>query len=177
MQAFWKSGYDGTGMEDLLRATEIGRQSLYNKFGDKRALFLRCLRHYHETRTQALREFFAEQRPVRAAFARLFEGAVTQGDERKRLGCLTLNTVMEMVSKDVEIADLLARHQRRLEDVFVEAIEAGVRRGELPRSFDARAAGRFLVGVFFGLTALAKGDPSSPALADTARLSLKIFDT
>ena len=38
---FWAKGYASTSTEDLLAAMGIGRQSLYNAFGDKRALYLR----------------------------------------------------------------------------------------------------------------------------------------
>jgi len=43
MQVFWVKGYEATSLEDLLAAMEIGRQSLYDTFGDKRRLYLEAL--------------------------------------------------------------------------------------------------------------------------------------
>ena len=40
LQVFWRHGYEGTSLDALCEAMQIGRQSLYNTFGDKRALFL-----------------------------------------------------------------------------------------------------------------------------------------
>ena len=50
MQLFWNQGYEATGVTDLLSHMAIGRQSMYDTFGNKRALFL-----------EALRAYFAEQ--------------------------------------------------------------------------------------------------------------------
>src|SRR5262245_58847917 len=96
MLAFWRGGYDGTALPDLLRETGIGRQSLYGRFGDKRGLFLRCLRRYQEMRLSWLRERLCDRRPVGAAFASLFEVAAAAEDDQKRMGCLAVNTVMEL---------------------------------------------------------------------------------
>src|SRR5216683_2144590 len=45
-RAFWAKGYASTSTEDLLAAMNIGRQSLYNAFGDKRRLYLEALERY-----------------------------------------------------------------------------------------------------------------------------------
>ena len=52
MEAFWAGGCEATGVSDLLKTMGIGRQSLYDTFGDKRSLFLETLRHYFRTRVE-----------------------------------------------------------------------------------------------------------------------------
>lgn len=175
MQTFWLHGYDGTSLEDLLAATGIARQSLYNRFGDKRALFIRALRRYHTTGGAKLQPLFDQIRPVQAAFRQLFESASSEDDDAKRMGCFMINAAMEMARHDVEIADIVTRNQRAFEDLFVTALEAGKARGELPADFDCRATGRFLVGAFFGLKVLAKSDPSSPILGDMVNVTLNVL--
>ena len=43
MDLFWAQGFEGTGMTQLLEHVGIGRQSFYNTFGDKRALFIKAV--------------------------------------------------------------------------------------------------------------------------------------
>src|ERR1700761_2243502 len=43
---FWANGFAATSTEDLTAAMGIGRQSLYNAFGDKRRLYLEALGAY-----------------------------------------------------------------------------------------------------------------------------------
>lgn len=175
MSAFWRGGYDATGLDDLVEATGLGRQSLYNTFGDKRGLFLRCLRLYNERGARALRAHLEGERPVGRAFASLFESILREGDEEKRRGCFMINAAMELAPRDVEVGDLIARHQRVLEDVFTAALQAGRDRGELAVDLDVRAVGRFLVGTLLGVTVLAKSDPRSDAAGDMVRVALQVL--
>lgn len=46
MIEFWRDGYAATSLDDLCAATGLNRSSLYASFGDKDALYLRCLDRY-----------------------------------------------------------------------------------------------------------------------------------
>ncbi|MCM8549922.1 TetR/AcrR family transcriptional regulator [Streptomyces sp. STCH 565 A] len=46
MVQFWRAGYADTSVDDLSRATGLNRSSIYSSFGDKDALFTRCLERY-----------------------------------------------------------------------------------------------------------------------------------
>jgi AcrR family transcriptional regulator len=43
---FSRKGFAATSTDDLMRAMDVGRQSMYDTFGDKRELFLRALEMY-----------------------------------------------------------------------------------------------------------------------------------
>lgn len=47
---FVVSGYEGTSIDDLVKALNLHRGSLYKAFGSKRGLFLAVLQHYIEVR-------------------------------------------------------------------------------------------------------------------------------
>src|SRR5215472_1215892 len=49
MQCFWNRGYEATSVKDLVDKTGIIAASLYNAFGDKRALFRAALDQYIES--------------------------------------------------------------------------------------------------------------------------------
>ena len=46
MIQFWRAGYADTSLDDLSAATGLNRSSIYSSFGDKDALYLRCLDRY-----------------------------------------------------------------------------------------------------------------------------------
>ena len=50
MKAFWANGYEGTSIQDLMTATGLQKQSLYSAFGNKRDIYIACLKHFDETR-------------------------------------------------------------------------------------------------------------------------------
>jgi AcrR family transcriptional regulator len=59
---FWRRGYDGTAISDLEAELGIGRKSLYDTFGGKRALFLRALEQYTETVIEKICAGLADER-------------------------------------------------------------------------------------------------------------------
>ena len=48
VNCFWAQGYEATSVRDLVEKTGITGASLYNAFGDKRALYRKALDHYIE---------------------------------------------------------------------------------------------------------------------------------
>ncbi len=57
IQVFWKKGYEGTSMSDLIDAMGINKGSLYNAFGSKDELFNRALLRYDQlNRQEALKQ-------------------------------------------------------------------------------------------------------------------------
>jgi TetR/AcrR family transcriptional repressor of nem operon len=81
LQTFRRKGYEATTLPDLLEATGLARQSLYNAFGDKRELFLTSLRRYAEGEHDRMAEIL-RNRPLRAAIATVFEN-VQRGADRE----------------------------------------------------------------------------------------------
>src|SRR3981081_3787453 len=48
MEVFWSRGYNAASIQDLVKHMRINRQSLYDTFGDKHALYLLALDRYRE---------------------------------------------------------------------------------------------------------------------------------
>src|SRR5260370_39054013 len=48
-RVFWKNGYSGTSLRDLLKGMGIGEGSFYNTLKSKKQLYLECLKHYNDT--------------------------------------------------------------------------------------------------------------------------------
>jgi TetR/AcrR family transcriptional repressor of nem operon len=176
MHVFWDKGYEATSLADLLTAMGIARQSLYDTFGDKRALYLEALRRYEAGRGGAIRACFAQAPSVRRAFRELFDAMVDESAEQKRRGCLGVSTIVELSAHDPEIAALAAQTQRGLEKVFYDALERARASGEIPATKDARALARFFVGALQGLRVASTADPSAALARDIARVALEALD-
>jgi TetR/AcrR family transcriptional repressor of nem operon len=175
LRTFWTSGYDGTSLDQLLADTKLSRQSLYNAFGDKEALFLTCLGRYQAQSLERLRE--ALSGPVRRGFERVFRSILDESDEAKRRGCFMVNSAMELAPRHVQVADVVATNLRLLEDLFASTLARGVASKELTLSpGKTRSTARFLVGALQGLRVVAKSDPHSEALRDMVSLTLRALE-
>lgn len=130
-RVFWEHGYDATSVEDLVRATGVGRASLYAEHGGKKALFVACMAHYREA--VVTDAFGRVEQPgaglddIAAYFDHLLDRIAEHG--LPALGCLFANAMTEVGVRDPDIAALVQAHNRRLRDGFATALanEAGDR--------------------------------------------------
>jgi TetR/AcrR family transcriptional repressor of nem operon len=175
MHLFWERGYEATSLAELLAAMAIGRQSMYDTFGDKRALFLAALRRYID-RAEVAHACLERASSVKRAIRDLFESIAHERPKDQRRGCLGITTSVELAPHDPEIAKLLAARQRVLEDHLYRALDRGRSTGELGRDKDPRELARFLVAALAGLRIAATTDPGSPALHDIVRVTLQVLE-
>ena len=176
MHVFWARGYEATSLDDLLREMNIGRQSLYDTFGDKRALFLEALARYRQLLDGFVAGCLAGQPSVKAGIRQLFDGVVADSEDRKRRGCLLVNTAIELAPHDPEAARLVNAGQLATERAFERALQLARRRGELANGKRIRPLARFLVGALLGMRVVAKADPDPRRLRDMADVALQALD-
>ena len=95
MSVFWAKGYAGASMDDLLEAMQIGRQSLYAAFGDKRRLYVEALERYQQASVAGhLRRLRSGTSPL-AGIEALMIGLIPADDAERRLGCMGVGSVAE----------------------------------------------------------------------------------
>jgi AcrR family transcriptional regulator len=163
MRVFWERGYEATSTQDLCDATGLGRSSIYNTFQSKRDLFGRALARYLDTMTAAQTAVLDDvERPavdrVRALLAQVVESeAECQAGSGRALGCLGVNTVVELAARDHEAAAVLERDTTRRLAAFRAVMEAGRRDGSITASRDPEALARFLNAMVAGLRVSSQG--------------------
>ncbi|QLQ25545.1 MAG: TetR/AcrR family transcriptional regulator [Dechloromonas sp.] len=130
---FWDRGYQATSLVDLLDAMNIGRSSFYAAFSDKRSLYIECLDTFAARTQEVLNEARIRMAPLDALqdfFERNFIGRRVA---RGKLGCMLVNTVLEMSGVDDELSARASRHLGDMESVFAACFrdagleEAGAR--------------------------------------------------
>lgn len=177
MHVFWTKGYDGAGITDLEAATGLGRQSLYGAFGDKRALFLRVVDFYF---ANVLEPGFVAVLDAkgsgRANIERIFAGWQMVASAPDFHGCLVGNTATHMKSQDDEIAEVLRRKLRLLEDAFARAIERGIDDGEIRACIDPRTTARALLTFAQGLSVIAQVNKDPAFVANIVDAARRLLD-
>lgn len=177
MRTFWANGYEATSTEDLCRATGLGRSSIYNTFTSKHELFKRALVRYTElTTTGQLTLLDDETRPAKDRLRDLFDAVIEGEVENRRgergIGCLTVNTTVELAGRDREAADLLARDQQRRLDAFEAVIRTGQRDGDITSATPPAELARFLTAVIAGMRVAGQGGADIPTLKAIASTAL-----
>jgi TetR/AcrR family transcriptional repressor of nem operon len=172
---FWSHGFAATSVRDLGDAMGLGAASLYNAFGDKRALFARCLDHYLDANMRARMARLEATLPPRRAIE-AFLGEIVERSLRDRLGCMLVNTAMEVAPHDPDIAEIVAERMDELEAFFTRCVAAGQCDGSIDPDRNAADMGRLLLTTVFGLRVLARGRPERALLEGSVRQVLVLLD-
>ena len=175
IELFWTQGYEATGMKDLLHHMQIGRQSLYDTFGDKHNLFVVAIKRYNQRVTQQIVDHLASDgSPLENIRDTLFACACQVSDGKCR-GCLITNTLVELASHDEEIASTAVSALHRIESAFAKALKQAVNQGELPAGTNVRSRARYLTTVMQGLSVMGKASTRRAALKDVINVTLGVL--
>ncbi|NNE44970.1 MAG: TetR/AcrR family transcriptional regulator [Gemmatimonadetes bacterium] len=164
MELFWSQGFEATSLPDLTRVMGIGRQSLYNTFGDKKALFRDALLLYMEERAATAREIL--DRPgsplgnLRDMILTFRERSRAQG----HCGCFLGNSVAEFGAADPEIKEILDRYVNLLRGGIRRTLQAAQDAGEIAPDLDPEKLAAVLLTLFQGAALISKTRPDDDFL-------------
>jgi TetR/AcrR family transcriptional repressor of nem operon len=172
---FWKQGYEATSVRDLVAHTGITAASLYNAFGDKRALYQRALDHYVEA-SIADRIRRCEVLPPLQAIEKFFADIVQRSlNDRDRKGCMLVNAALDVAPHDPAFRKVVAKVLIGIEAFFLACVRAGQRDGTITRSLAAETLSQNLLGVLMGIRVLARVRPERSLLEGVAAPALALL--
>ncbi len=166
MQAFWERGYHETSVDDLVNATGVRPGSLYNAFpGGKHALFLEALSRYSNLVVPETLGALERRGAGLAELRAYFDGLVDDLTQPEgRIGCLMVNSAMELAAVDSEVGEVVRGHMDRLERNAERALRNAKRRGEVAPHVNPRGKAMQLVATGMGLMVIGKTEPGRHVL-------------
>ncbi len=160
---FWTRGYEAASTRDLAEQMGITGASLYNAYGDKRALYRQVLDRYAAQALARCAASLEGDDPLKAIEA-VFDALAAQGiDDDQRRGCLVVNTGLETAPHDPEFRSLVTAVFDRLEGLFRLAVANGQVLGVISKAQSSEDFARLLLGAMLGIRVLARTNPD-PAL-------------
>jgi TetR/AcrR family transcriptional regulator, transcriptional repressor for nem operon len=177
MEVFWSRGYGAASIEDLVTRMGINRQSLYDTFGDKHALYLQALDRYRQIEGRRLIELLERPGSVKKNLRQLFAGVVEKAlGDREHRGCFMGNATSELAGRCKETSSRTCSNMTATEDAFYRALLRGTKEGEFNRVRDPRAVACFLYCMLQGLVMMAKARQDRKALNDVVKITLSVID-
>ena len=176
LELFRARGFKHTSFADLVDELGVSRQSLYDTYGDKHALYQTALRRYLDRGLDNIRRKMEDDTPVREAFTCLFDGLVAGSCANGSPGCLMVNSMVELSPHDADTRALAQAHAREIEGIFVSRLSAAQRKGEIAKSKDPVALARFFYHTILGLAVASRALGDKESLRQSARLALQSLD-
>lgn len=178
MKLFWRKGYVGSSLNDLIEATGVNRGSLYNAFGGKQALFVEALLRYDTSNRKATLAKLAAMGEPLLAIRTLFDGLVQESiQDTEKKGCFLVNTALELPHHEPEVQEIVRNGMGELENFFREMIEQGQGKGEIPNDIPAAETAKSLVSLFVGIRVMARGAFDEKSLRASADQALRLVSS
>lgn len=172
IRMFWTKGFAGTSTDDLRAAMGLGRQSLYNAFGDKRQLYLEALSSYHRRSIGAhIRRLDSSPSPIAGIRAMLL-GVIAQDAVERDLGCMGVSATSEFGVRDAELSELQAQAGIALRARLVERVGEALALEEIDLAIDAEKATLFIQVTMNGLQLASRGGAQVDALQAIAEFAI-----
>ncbi|OCI99160.1 TetR family transcriptional regulator [Rhizobium sp. AC27/96] len=169
VEQFWERGYEATSIRDLAQAMGLTTASVYNAFGDKRAVYRRALDFYVEhSFVDRVGRF--ESRPSREAIGAFFGEIIARSlSDTKRKGCMLVNSALEVAPHDEEFQRVVAGVLVQVEGFFLRCIQRGQADGSIGNRQAAADLARTLLGALLGVRVLARTRPEKELLEGLVR--------
>jgi TetR/AcrR family transcriptional repressor of nem operon len=175
METFRAKGFEATSMQDLVDGMGINRQSLYDTFGPKEALYHAALERYLCQNRTAFATLLDGPLPLRRALAAQFDLVVGYLLSPDGQPCFLAQAALERAASDPASAQCVQgafnQSLRRLED----RLKRAQAEGELGPHHDPAALARFFQNTLFGLQITARSGASRADLEAIVRVNLSVL--
>jgi len=156
MGIFWDKGFEAASVQDLLDEMGINRGSMYDTFGDKRALFLDAIQHYAQhVETMLINPLQGSGKPSQR-IKKFLKTVIELNASGERRGCFFTNTIVEEAPHDREVAGILRGVLDRLENAVRICLDEAVKAGELNPQTNTTATARQMITIVQGLAVMSR---------------------
>jgi TetR/AcrR family transcriptional repressor of nem operon len=173
---FASHGYQGTSLAKLLDATGLGKQSLYNSFGDKRALYLKSV-ECSAARYRAVEVRMQAAPTGRAALQMYFDHIIGKCDSADPAdkSCIVAAGLLEGVD-DALIVQTLRAKWAGSHEMLRAAVERGQKDGSVRNRAPSATLADLLLAVTAGLRVNARAEFGKARLQQAVDLALSVLD-
>lgn len=174
MDVFWSNGYEATSMQMLLKSTGLSKSSLYQSFGDKEEIFLKCLEMYILTmKERLLTQLSLQSSGIDFIRATLLSSA----EEAKRpvfpRGCLLMNTATEFAQSRSTVSKCVNKGIETFKAIFMTALKKAISSGEIDKDTDIEQLAAYIVSSMSGIKSMVKGGADEKSVICIVQIVMK----
>ena len=169
LDVFRNHGFEGSSAGMLVEAMGIGRQSMYDTFGDKWQLYQAALRQYatHET-GQHIAMMRSLPRAIKGIEA-MVDRVITLAHEP----CLGVGAICEFGRSRPDLIAITQAADQAMRSVMVETIRQAQTQGDVAPDLDPDAIASFITANFSGIRIAARAGARQAELRALGYLALR----
>lgn len=173
---FSTHGYASTSVALLQEATGLGKQSLYNTFGDKQAMYLQaidCAVQRGAHMVAAVEAAATGRAAVELYFQSIVASCASENPVDKH--CIVTSGLLEGIA-EAPLAWALTHRWQATHELLRAAVERGQRDGSIANPTPSAELAELLIAVTSGLRVAAQAGRSSAQMQRSVALALAVLD-
>jgi TetR/AcrR family transcriptional regulator, transcriptional repressor for nem operon len=175
IRLFSQQGFAATSTDDLMRVMGVGRQSMYDTFGGKRALFLKALELYVTESVHSINAELQRPGPALSAVRNALATFAERNDLSSAEGCMGLNAISEFGQRDADVTRITRNAARMQRQVLMHVLTRAKKQEELDSDADLDSMADFFESTLAGIRMAAKAGQSRQALRNVAAFAGRSF--
>ncbi len=168
---FARGGYEGTSLEDLTKKTGLGKQSLYNAYGDKKAMLKKSLGCYG-LKSEAAESLRCKESNGRKKIETFFANVLGEAKDNSSPGCLITNLLLEKGASDPEVAAAAMERWNQTRAILEEIVSAGKKDKSIKSATDSETLSYALMNLLSGLRVTARATKDCAKMKKMVQASL-----
>ena len=166
MGVFWQKGYKATSMKDLVDEMGIQPGSIYNTFGDKHSLFIESIKHYGEVVTSNTIKILNVEGAPLENIRKFFQEMIDRPSDKQCIGCLIVNTVVELAHHDEQDAEVVNTILKNIERAFYDCLLKAQALGQISGESNIKALASYFASSTHGLLVTGKSAAGRQQMKD-----------
>jgi AcrR family transcriptional regulator len=175
VRLFCRQGFAATSTDELMRVMGVGRQSMYDTFGDKRALFLTALETYVTESVQSINAELEKPGSALSALQSALASFAERNDLSSAAGCMGLNAICEFGQLDADVTRITHNAARMQRQTLMRVLTRAKTQGELSSDADLDSMADFFESTLAGIRMAAKAGKSRHALRNIAAFAGRAY--
>lgn len=159
MFLFWEKGYEATSMQALEESMGLKRTSIYNAFGNKRALYQQALNKYLSTVLRRFLFVLNESATTREGIQQVLNEVLNLHFNKKHPGgCMIVLSLLESNQHDKDTNAQLDSALKQLCKAIVKRLQQGVEDGDIKNNLKCNTVGTQVTALITGMIVMAKAN-------------------
>ena len=177
MLTFWKKGFAGTSMSDLVVSTGMAKPGLYANFGDKEDIYKKALEHYYEKLASPLiEELLACDGPLettlRKYLLRIAHSVIGNAHPK---GCFIINSGFDCAETGPGLKELSQSLNLARREAIKALLGRAQARGELSKKANTNVLADFFSAQSAALASQAQSGASEKELEAMVEVALSVL--
>lgn len=170
---FHQKGYNGTSIDEILKATGLSRSSLYDSFKDKHTLYLQALEFYKTAEKNGYDTVDQKKlnglEKIEYLFKEVVNHLVNHPDDN---GCLMVNAAAEMSKRCEKTAQVICNNKESVQELFTTWLTDAQESKAIKLSKPPKSYSPFLFNALCGLKVLSQSGASRAELNNVVKVTM-----